>query len=98
MLTARLTSGPRISMVASTPSTVTPSARTSSSMSPTIRADLLGLRRVDAAPQRGEGDRPVHGAGVEVLEPEPVGQRLATVDLPEPAGPSMAMTLMTGGP
>ena len=93
MLTARVTSGPRISMVASTPSTTTPSGPTVELEVGDDAGHLLGLGRVDAAAQRGEGDRPVHGAGVEVLEPEAGGQRRATVDLPEPAGPSMAITL-----
>ena len=71
-LTASVTSRPRISAVASTPSTTTPS-------SPTASVERLGQRRRppassvtgDAAAQGGERHRPVHRPGVEVLEPEP---------------------------
>ena len=63
-----------------------------------MRRHRLGVGGVDAAAQGGEGHRPVHGPGVEVVEAEARGQRRATVDLPDPAGPSMAMTLTSGGP
>ena len=44
----------------------------------------LGVAGVDPAAQGGEGDRAVHGAGVEVLEAEAGGQRLGHGGLARP--------------
>ena len=54
--------------------------------------DRVAVVEVDARLQRRERDRAVHRAGVEGVEAERVGHARATVDLPEPAGPSMATT------
>ena len=85
--TARDTSGPRISMVASTPSTRTRSAVTSSSTTRASSADRAGVGGVDAPAQGRERDRPVHGPRVEVLEPEPLGQAAGDGRLAGARGP-----------
>ena len=74
-LTARVTSGPRISMVASTPSTRTPSSVTSRSTLRARAATGSASAGVDVVAERGEGDGSVHGAGVEVPQTEPFGQQ-----------------------
>lgn len=59
--------------------------------------DLLGegvdcrlVVQIDAAVERGEGDGAIHGAVSSLLKPSWRAISLAMVDLPEPAGPSMA--------
>ena len=100
MLTARVTSGPRISMVASTPSTVDRAVDAPSiSRSAASLAPRRPRRGSMPAAQGRERHRAVHGAGVEVVEAR-AGRPAPgpTVDLPEPAGPSMAMTLIGADP
>lgn len=46
--------------------------------------------QIDAAIERGEGDGAIHGAVSSLLKPSWRAISLAMVDLPEPAGPSMA--------
>ena len=99
MLTARLTSGPRISMRgvdAVDRHAVGPDLELDVGHDP---RDLLGLRRVDAAAQGGEGDRRGTSRRCRGTRgPRRSASALATVDLPDPAGPSMAMILMRAGP
>src|SRR5262245_5252749 len=94
MLTARVTSGPRISMVASTPSTNTPSSVTSISRSATIRetssASAGSMSRHSAANATLRYIAPVS----RYSKPRRSASRRATVDLPDPAGPSMAITFI----
>lgn len=74
-LTARVTSGPRISMVASTPSTGL--VRPASTVRSTLRARLATTSvSAGSIPHRGarERDAPVHGSGVQVLQTEVVGE------------------------
>ncbi len=46
--------------------------------------DVVRVGRVEPTPERGERDRPVHRSGVEVLEPEPVGEGAPDRALPGP--------------
>ena len=75
-LTARVTSGPRISIggvdaVDGHDAVGRPSI---SSVGAPARPPSSASAGSTPPPQRGEGDRPVHGAGVEVVEAEAVGQ------------------------
>ncbi len=94
VLTARVTSGPRISMVASTPSTETALSATAMSRSATMPA--TSVASAGSMPRR-------RAAKVTARYMAPVSRysrssrsasRRATVDFPEPAGPSMAITLI----
>ena len=98
MLTARVTSGPRISIVASAPSTITdPSALHAQLEVARHAGHRLDVGGIDAAAQGGERHRAVHRAGVEVLAGRAAAATaLATVDLPDPAGPSMAIRRIGG--
>ena len=99
MLTARVTSGPRISMVASTPSTRTP-------VGPTLDLERRSAMRATASASSGSTPR---RSAAKVTDryiapvsrysrPSRAARARATVDLPEPAGPSMAITLTRAGP
>ena len=55
--------------------------------------DALGVGEVDPARQRPPGERAVHRAGVDEAQAEPARPRpAATLDFPEPDGPSIATT------
>ncbi len=99
MLTARVTSGPRISMVASTPSTVmVPSSAMRRSRSRATLATGSGssgsMPRRRAAKVTDRYMAPVS----RYSRPRRWASALATVDLPEPAGPSIAITLIERAP
>ena len=88
-----LTASERISSVTSTPSTRTRGRR--SRCPPLGPASATASASATSTPrgQRLAGHRPVHRAGVEESPARAARPgRAPTVDLPEPAGPSMAMT------
>ncbi len=94
--TARVTALPRISEVTRSPSS-TCSCRSAvvgdSNASAGSTAAIRGVvDRIDAGPQHRQGDDPVHRPGVQVAGVQRLGHPPATVDLPVPAGPSMAIT------
>ena len=90
------TSGVRMASVTSSPFRLDAAGRQFDLRGDGQLLHAVHVVEADALPQRPQGHRAVHGAGIDVGEAQPPARRFAMVLLPAPAGPSIATTTRFG--